>query len=81
MVEQKSWATVRQSIKALLGWKFHVQDLLHEPEVQPVSLTHLVTYMDWAHTKGLKENDPYPPNHIFSIFSNRSHGLGSCLKE
>ena len=42
---QKVWATVTQSIKAILGWKFWIQDLLHEPEVLPVSLAHLVARM------------------------------------
>ena len=50
-------ATVSQNIKAVLGWKFQVQDLLHEPEVLLVSLAHLVTGMGWAHAKGLKETD------------------------
>ena len=44
-LRQKLWATVTQSIKAVLGWKFWIQDLLHEPEVLPVSLTHLVACM------------------------------------
>ena len=42
---QKLWATVTQSIKVVLGWKFWIQDLLHEPEVLPVSLAHLVACM------------------------------------
>ena len=42
MVEQKSWATISQSIKALLRWKFRVLDLFHDPGVLPVSLAHLV---------------------------------------
>ena len=44
-LRQKLWATVTQSIKAVLGWKFWIQDLLYEPEVLPVSLTHLVACM------------------------------------
>ena len=43
---QKLWATVTQSIKAVLGWKFWIQDLFHELEVLLVSLTHLVAHMD-----------------------------------
>ena len=43
---QKLWATVTQSIKAVLGWKFWIQDLLHESEVLLVSLAHLVARMD-----------------------------------
>ena len=64
---QKLWATVTQSIKTIFGWKFRVQDLLHEPKVLLVSLTHLVACMCWAHAKGLKGIDPYPPNHTSSI--------------
>ena len=64
---QKLWVTVTQSIKAVLGWKFWIQDLLHEPEVLPMSLAHLVARMGWSHAKGLKGTDPYPPNHTFSI--------------
>ena len=74
-------ATVSQSIKAILGWKFQVQDLLHEPKVLLVSLAHLVTGMGCAHAKGIKETDSYPPNHTFSIFPNMSHGLRPYLKE
>ena len=74
-------ATVSQSIKAVLGWKFQVQDLLHDLEVLLVSLAHLVTGMSWAHAKGLKETDSYPPNQTFSIFPNMSHGLRPYLKE
>ena len=74
-------AIVSQSIKAVLGWKFQVQNLLHELEVLLVSLAHLVTGMGWAHAKGLKETDSYPPNHTFSIFHNMSHGLKLYLKE
>ena len=64
---QKLWATVTQSIKAVLGWKFWIQDLLREPEVLLVSLAHLVARMGWGHIKGLKGTDPYPPNHTSSI--------------
>ena len=74
-------AIVSQSIKAVLGWKFQVQDLLHEPKVLPLSLAHLVAQMGWAHAKGPKETDSYPPNHTSSISTNMSHGLGPCLKE
>ena len=81
MVWQNSWATVTQSIKAVLGWKFRVQDLIHEPKVLLVSLTHLVAHMCWAHAKGPKETDPYPPNHTSSISPNKSHELGPCLKK
>ena len=42
---QKLWATITQSIKTVLWWKFWIQDLIHEPEVLPVSLTHLVACM------------------------------------
>ena len=78
---QKLWATVTQSIKTVLGWKFWIQDLFHEPEVLLVSLTHLVACMGWAHAKSPKGTDPYPPNHTSSISPNKSHGLGLCLKE
>ena len=57
---QKLWATVIQSIKTVLGWKFWLQDLLHEPEVLSVSLAHLVARKGWAYAKGLKGTDPYP---------------------
>ena len=73
---QKLWATVTQSIKVVLGWKFWVQDLPHEPEVLPVSLTHLVARMGWAHAKGPKETDPYPQNQTSSIFPISHMGLG-----
>ena len=76
---QKLWATVTQSIKTVLGWKFWIQDLLHEPKVLPVSLAYLVARMGWAHAKSLKGTDAYSPNHTFSIFPNKSHGLGPCL--
>ena len=57
-------------------WKFWVQDLLHEPEMLLVSLAHLVARLVWAYAKGLKEIDPYPPNHT-SLISLISHmGLG-----
>ena len=55
MVELKSWVTVSQSIKALLGWKFPVQDLIYVLEVVPVSLSHLVAHMGWAYAKVRKE--------------------------
>ena len=54
--------TVTQSIKALLRWKFWVQDLLYEPKVLPVSLAHLVARMGWAYAKDSEGTDPYPPN-------------------
>ena len=54
--------TVTQSIKALLRWKFWVQDLLYEPKVLPVSHAHLVARMGWAHAKDSEGTDPYPPN-------------------
>ena len=73
--------TVTQSIKALLRWKFWVQDLLHEPEVLPVSLAHLVVRMGWAHAKGPKGTDPYSLNHTSSISLSKLHGLRPCLKE
>ena len=73
---QKLWATVIQSIKTVLGWKFWLQDLLHEPEVLPVSLAHLVACMGWAHAKGPKGTDPYSPNHTSSISSISRMGLG-----
>ena len=81
MLEQKSWATVTQSIKTVLGWKFWIQDLLYEPKVLPMSLAHLVACMGWAQAKDPKEIDPYSPNHTSLISSNKSHGLGPCLKE
>ena len=80
LVEQKSWATVTKNIKAILGWKFWIQDLLHEPEVLSVSLAHLVARKGWAYAKGSKGTDPYPPNHTSSISPNKLHGLGPCLK-
>ena len=80
-VEQKSRATVNQSIKVLLGCKFRVQNLLHEPKMLLMSLTHLVARMGWAHAKSPKETDLYPPNHTSSISPNMSHGLGPRLKE
>ena len=52
---QKLWATVTQSIKAVLGWKFWIQDLLHELEVLPVSLVHLVAHMAELMQKVQKE--------------------------
>ena len=64
---QKLWATVTQSIKTVLGWKFWIQDLLYEPKVLPVSLAHLVARMGWAHVKDLKETNSYLPNHTSSI--------------
>ena len=67
MFGQKLWATVTQSMKAILGWKFWIQDLLYEPEVLLVSLAHLVERMSWAYAKSLKGTDPYPPNHTSSI--------------
>ena len=67
MFGQKPWATVTQSMKAILGWKFWIQDLLYEPEVLLVSLAHLVERMGWAYAKSLKGTDPYPPNHTSSI--------------
>ena len=66
-VEHKSWVTVNQRIKALLGRKFRVQDLLHEPKVLLVSLAHLVAHISWAHAKGSKETDLYPPNYTSSV--------------
>ena len=77
---QKLWAAVTQSIKFVLGWKFWIQDLLHEPDVLPASLAHLVARMGWAYVKGPKE-----PTHTLqttlSQFPNKLHGFGSCLKE
>ena len=64
--------TVTQSIKAVLEWKFWIQDLLHEIEVLLVSLAHLVARMGWAHAKGPKGIDLYPPNHT-SLISPISH--------
>ena len=64
---QKLWATISQIIKALLGWKFQVQDLFHEFEVLLVSLAHLVVHIGWAYAKCSYETDPYPPNHISLI--------------
>ena len=55
MVELKIWVIVNQSIKALLGWNFPVQDLIYVLEVVPVSLSHLVAHMGWAHAKVRKE--------------------------
>ena len=54
--------TVTQSIKAVLGWKFWIQVLFHEPEVLQVSLTHLVARIGWAHAKVRKE-----PTHTLQI--------------
>ena len=69
--EKRVWAETlghsQQSIKAILGWKFRVQDLLYEPEVLPMSLAYLVARMGWAHAKVLKGTDSYPPNHTSSI--------------
>ena len=76
MLGQKSRATVSQSIKALLRWKFWVQDFLHELEVLLVSLAHLVACLGWAHAKGLKGTDPHPPNHTSSISPINHMGLG-----
>ena len=59
--------TVTQSIKALLRWKFWVQNLFHELEVLPVSFAHLVECMGWAYAKDPKGADPYLPNHTSSI--------------
>ena len=81
IVEYKSWATVTQSIKIVLGWKFWIQDPLHELEVLPLSLAHLVARKGWAYAKGPKGIDPYPPNHTSSISPNKWHGLRPCLKE
>ena len=78
---QKLWTTVTQSMKAILGWTFWIQDLLHEPEVLLVSLAHLVACMSWVHAKGPKGTDSYPLNHTSSISPNKSHELGLCLKE
>ena len=66
-VKQKSWITDNRCIKALLGWKFQVQDLFHEFEVLLVSLAHLVVHIGWAYAKCSYETDPYPPNHISLI--------------
>ena len=74
--EQKLWATITQSIKSILRWKFWIQDFLHEPEVLLVSLTHLVARMGWAQAKGPKETDPYLSNHTFSISPICRMGLG-----
>ena len=68
--------TVTQSRKAVLGWKFWIQDLLYELEVLPVSLAHLVARMGWAHAKGPKGIDPYPPNYTSSISPISHMGLG-----
>ena len=38
-----------------MGCKFKVQNLLHEPEVLPVSFANLVACMNWTHAKGPKE--------------------------
>ena len=72
----KIMGIVTQSIKALLRWKFWIQDLFHEPKVLPVSLAHLVARMGWAHAKGLKGTDPYPQNNTFSISLMSHMGLG-----
>ena len=64
---QKFWATVTQNIKAVLGWKFWIQDLLYEPKVLPMSLAHLVARMGWAHVKDLKETNSYLSNHTSSV--------------
>ena len=79
-LELKLYAIVTQSIKTILGWKFWIQDLFHEPDVLPVSLAHLVAHMGWAYAKSPKGTDPYPPNHTSSISPNKSHELGPCLK-
>ena len=63
-------------MKALLRWKFQVQDLLHESEVLPVSLAHLIARMGWAYAKGLKGTDPYPPNYTSLISPICCMGLG-----
>ena len=73
---QKLQATATQSIKAILGWKFWIQDLFHEPEVLPVSLSHLVARMGWAHAKGPKGTVPYLLNHTSSISPISHMGLG-----
>ena len=78
-LEQKLYAIVTQNIK-ILGWKFWIQDLFHEPDVLPMSLAHLVARMGWANAKGPKGTDPYPPNHTSSISPNKLFGLGPCLK-
>ena len=79
-LQLKLYVTVTQSIKTILRWKFWIQDLFHEPEVLPVSLAHLVARMRWAHAKGPKGTDSYPPNHTSSISPNKLFGLGPCLK-
>ena len=56
MVEQKSWATVTKNIKAILEWKFWIQDLFHEPEVLPVSFALLVARMVGLMQKVRKES-------------------------
>ena len=66
----------RDATKALLRWKFQVQDLLHEPEVLLVSLAHLVARMGWAHAKGLKGTDSYTQNHTSLISPICDMGLG-----
>ena len=77
---QKLWATVTQSIKAVLRWKFWIQDLLYQPEVLLVSLVHLVVRLCWAHAKGAKETDPYLPNHTSSISPISCMGLDHAKK-
>ena len=42
---EKTWATDYRRLRALLGWKFQVEDL-HKLEVLSTSLIHLVAYMD-----------------------------------
>ena len=76
MVRAKTLSTVNQSIKIVLGWKFWVQALLHEPEVLPMSFAHLVACMCWVHAKGPKGTDPYPPNHTSLISPISQMGLG-----
>ena len=74
---QKLWVTVTQGIKAVLGWKFWVQDLLHEPEMLPMSPAHLVARIDWVNAKGSKRNRPIPSKPHFLNFSQISRmGLG-----
>ena len=46
-----------------------------------MSLARLVAHLSWAHAKGPKGIDPYPPNYTCSISPNESHGLGPCLNE
>ena len=56
LVEQKSRATVTKNIKAILEWKFWIQDLFHEPEVLPVSFALLVARMVGLMQKVRKES-------------------------